>query len=171
MQEEEEEEVEEQIDYSNLDITEFLYYRRIQKEMEAYKKENTASNMYKNKSNRISSSEKLARRHAVDNVQRSIIILLNSHSDTARRLGRQMKLEKEYIGVKQMETLKIRIEQVTHQPAAGYYTLAEIGDVLGVTRERVRQLEDSALKVLKHPRMLRMLREHQEDVTYLEPLF
>ena len=39
-------------------------------------------------------------------------------------------------------------------------TLEEIGLVLGVTRERVRQIEASALKKLKHPKIGRILREY-----------
>ena len=41
-------------------------------------------------------------------------------------------------------------------------TLEEIGLVLGVTRERVRQIEASALKKLKHPRIGRILRAYME---------
>ena len=41
-------------------------------------------------------------------------------------------------------------------------TLEEIGLVLGVTRERVRQIEASALKKLKHPRVGRVLRAYME---------
>lgn len=39
----------------------------------------------------------------------------------------------------------------------GSFTLEEIGQVLGVTRERVRQIEQSALNKLKHPRVGRKL--------------
>lgn len=39
-------------------------------------------------------------------------------------------------------------------------TLEEIGLILGVTRERVRQIEASALKKLKHPKIGRILREY-----------
>jgi RNA polymerase primary sigma factor len=39
-------------------------------------------------------------------------------------------------------------------------TLEEIGLVLGVTRERVRQIEASALKKLKHPRIGRIFRAY-----------
>jgi len=39
-------------------------------------------------------------------------------------------------------------------------TLEEIGLVLGVTRERVRQIEASALKKLRHPKIGRFLREY-----------
>jgi len=39
------------------------------------------------------------------------------------------------------------------------FTLAEIGEFLGITRERVRQIENSAIKKLKHPKSTRKLRE------------
>lgn len=39
-------------------------------------------------------------------------------------------------------------------------TLEEIGLILGVTRERVRQIEASALKKLKHPKIGRILKEY-----------
>lgn len=41
------------------------------------------------------------------------------------------------------------------------YTLQEIADMLGVTRERARQIEMQALKKLKHPR----LRKQWEVIT------
>ena len=41
-------------------------------------------------------------------------------------------------------------------------TLEEIGLVLGVTRERVRQIEVSALKKLRHPSTGRRLRKYIE---------
>ncbi len=40
------------------------------------------------------------------------------------------------------------------------FTLEEIGLVLGVTRERVRQIESSALKKIRNPKMGRMLRDY-----------
>ncbi len=39
-------------------------------------------------------------------------------------------------------------------------TLVEIGLIFGVTRERVRQIEASAIKKLKHPKIGRILREY-----------
>ena len=40
------------------------------------------------------------------------------------------------------------------------FTLEEIGAILGITRERVRQIEASALKKLKNPKIGRVLREY-----------
>ena len=37
------------------------------------------------------------------------------------------------------------------------HTLREIGEKLGVTRERVRQIENTALRKLRHPRHRRRL--------------
>ena len=45
----------------------------------------------------------------------------------------------------------------------GTYTLEEIAKVLGVTRERVRQIEQQALKKLKHPKFRRQWQEIQES--------
>ncbi len=43
------------------------------------------------------------------------------------------------------------------------FTLAEIGEILGVTRERVRQIEKAALKKLRHPSVGRRLRDYLND--------
>ena len=40
------------------------------------------------------------------------------------------------------------------------YTLEEIGERFGLTRERIRQLEGRALRRLRHPRRRRILREY-----------
>ena len=42
-------------------------------------------------------------------------------------------------------------------------TLEEIGKELSVTRERVRQIESSAIKKLKHPKVGRRLKNYIED--------
>lgn len=42
-------------------------------------------------------------------------------------------------------------------------TLEEIGNELGVTRERVRQIESSAIKKLKHPKVGRKLKNYMEE--------
>lgn len=38
-------------------------------------------------------------------------------------------------------------------------TLEEIGKIMGVTRERVRQIEAHALRKLRHPSRIRLLQE------------
>lgn len=40
------------------------------------------------------------------------------------------------------------------------YTLEEIAKILGITRERVRQIEAQALKKLKTPKIGRKLKEY-----------
>lgn len=44
------------------------------------------------------------------------------------------------------------------------YTLQEIADTLGVTRERARQIEAQALKKLKHPKLRKQWEEIIETV-------
>ncbi len=43
------------------------------------------------------------------------------------------------------------------------YTLQEIANMLGVTRERARQIEMQALKKLKHPRFRKQWNEIMES--------
>jgi RNA polymerase primary sigma factor len=43
-----------------------------------------------------------------------------------------------------------------------YYTLSEIGEALGVTRERIRQIEAKALRKLRQPQRSRKLRAYTE---------
>ena len=58
------------------------------------------------------------------------------------------------------EGLAKRIRECGFNPADAL-TLEEIGIVLGgVTRERVRQIEASALKKLRHPKMGKVLKDY-----------
>ena len=43
-----------------------------------------------------------------------------------------------------------------------YYTLSEIGEALGVTRERIRQIEAKALRKLRQPQRSRKLKAYTE---------
>ena len=43
------------------------------------------------------------------------------------------------------------------------YTLEEVGRKMGVTRERVRQIEAQALTRLRHPTIRRKLRDYLGD--------
>lgn len=47
----------------------------------------------------------------------------------------------------------------------GDFTLQEIGQVLGITRERVRQIQDNAIKKLKNPSISRSLKSYSETST------
>jgi len=46
------------------------------------------------------------------------------------------------------------------------YTLEEVGQKFGLTRERIRQIEGKALRRLRHPRRARLLREYVEPVLF-----
>ena len=41
-----------------------------------------------------------------------------------------------------------------------YYTLEEVGQKFGLTRERIRQIESKALRRLRHPRRSRQLKDY-----------
>jgi len=43
------------------------------------------------------------------------------------------------------------------------YNITEIGFLMGISRERVRQIESSALKKLKHPKVGRVLKSYIEE--------
>jgi len=46
----------------------------------------------------------------------------------------------------------------------GVFTLGEIGEILGITREQVRQIESTALKKLKHPKVGLKLKQYADDM-------
>lgn len=46
------------------------------------------------------------------------------------------------------------------QQIKGDMTLDEIARMMGITRERVRQIEKIAIKKLKHPKVSKLLRDY-----------
>ncbi len=143
-----------------LNIKDFKYYKLINSEVA---KEKTAKGFVSKDNNRASGSNKLTNIVAARNVNKFMHVLRLSDDPEDKLLLKQLKLEKEYIRALEKRELCIRIEAKTGMPAAGIYTLAEIGDVLGLTRERVRQLEASAIKVLKHPSSGRVFKKYREE--------
>ena len=59
---------------------------------------------------------------------------------------------------------EVRILQLRYGLVDGQsYTLEEVGKKLGVTRERVRQIEAQALSRLRHPTHARKLRDYLRE--------
>ena len=59
------------------------------------------------------------------------------------------------LGEREANVLRLRFGIGTDHP----YTLAEVGDVMGVTRERIRQIETKALRKMRNPMRLAILKE------------
>jgi len=49
------------------------------------------------------------------------------------------------------------------QTLGSEYSLEEVAKVLGITKERVRQIEQMAIKKLKHPKVSRELRNYTRN--------
>ena len=59
------------------------------------------------------------------------------------------------LGEREANVLRLRFGIDTDHP----HTLAEVGEVMGVTRERIRQIETKALRKMRNPMRLAILRE------------
>ncbi len=57
---------------------------------------------------------------------------------------------------REARVLRLRFGLDTGTP----YTLEEVGEKFGLTRERIRQIEGKALRRLRHPRRARQLKEY-----------
>ena len=82
------------------------------------------------------------------------------------KIQQEIALKDKYANDKMMSRLLecngnlIWINEVLKRYGSSAMTLGEIGLVLGITRERVRQIEASSLKKLKHPTQARKLRDY-----------
>ena len=137
-------------------ISEFRYVKLLKDCILAEKQAYSAKRKYKG-NDQMSGSEKLARRKAIIHIDKLIFQLSRGGEENATH-GRLLRLEKEYVNVYEKQLLIMMIEDSTKMSVGGSYTLAEAGDILGVTRERARQIESGAEKVLNHPMVARKLK-------------
>jgi DNA-directed RNA polymerase sigma subunit (sigma70/sigma32) len=72
-----------------------------------------------------------------------------------------LELELAYMREVEKERLRRNIKAVLGEPSVGgEYTLADTGKVLGISRERTRQLEDIVRRYMKRPDSGRLLRDY-----------
>ena len=80
---------------------------------------------------------------------------------TNNLLREQIKMVLSDLPPREVRILQLRYGLVDGQP----YTLEEVGIKMGVTRERVRQIESQALSRLRQPSVQKILRDYlREDV-------
>lgn len=68
------------------------------------------------------------------------------------------------VGKRMVRALGKKVHDLDPNEKRGFMTLLEVALLLGVSRERVRQIEAKALRLLRHPSRSRTLRELDEDV-------
>jgi len=151
-----------------LDINEFEYVQfineQVMKERNKIKSENAKARLHnsrKPKDDRIKYkvfNEELARINAHLLAMRTITKLKKDNDPAIRAWARQLELEAEYVRALNKKKLYEEISAYTGSHADGCYTLEEIGNIFGITRERVRQIEDMAKSKLKAPVNSRRLR-------------
>ena len=100
---------------------------------------------------------------------RAIKILINKAIE-AKRFKETMELvkcKKHLLNLsRELSTKYIRTlvkEAGINPQLGGDYTLEEIGKIMNVTRERVRQIESMAIKKIKHPKVARPLSAYVKD--------
>ena len=145
-----------------LNVSKFKYTKILENSIKIEKSKGSMTREERKIRERTSGSEKLTMLRVHKQI-RSFMYTLSKGNTYDLLLLKQLKLEREYIRELEKMKLKIRIELVTGQPAAGSYTLGEAGKVLGITRERVRQIETAAEKVLRHPEVARRLKTYRES--------
>jgi len=87
-------------------------------------------------------------------------------SEPVDSLGQQSVLKKDIFQVLECLTPRQRLvlEMRYGLRDGNAHTLEQIGDTLGVTRERIRQIEAKALRKLKHPSRSRKLRDYLNEI-------
>jgi RNA polymerase primary sigma factor len=88
---------------------------------------------------------------------------IEDHDATAPDDSATFNLLKQHLGevLYSLPPREVRILQLRYGLLDGQsYTLEEVGRKMGVTRERVRQIEAQALSRLRHPAVRRILREY-----------
>lgn len=89
-----------------------------------------------------------------------------ARKDNPENLLDQMCLRSDLMDV--LQTLTAREAQIITKryglDGMGQHTLEELGKEMGVTRERIRQIEQKALRKLRHPSRSRKLKDYLEDV-------
>lgn len=96
----------------------------------------------------------------------TILADIKKLNDNKKVTKSQRKILKE----ERLKTQKIKEQLIKLQDSipGGYIygigdnTLQEIADYMGITRERVRQIEASGIKKLKHPKIGRILKLYKE---------
>lgn len=89
----------------------------------------------------------------------AFILHLKKGSADDRAEAKLLELEREYIRKSEKECLSSSIRIVTGMPVGGEYSLDEIGKSIGVTKQRVEQIEKEALRKIKSPKVGKHLKE------------
>lgn len=146
-----------------LEVSRHVYEDRLDEEEFMYTK--MLKRLLKNeKGNSIDSIPRGSKIIALQKMADHITKLRSSNDKHDREVGKQLYLEREYIRARERENLKLAIQMALDtQNISDIYTLAEIGEVLGITRERARQLEMQASKILKHPKVAQRLKKYNEE--------
>jgi len=146
-----------------MNISNFKYIIILQQMIDEQKASIHEKNRTLDKASKMFAGDKLTRMHASRKINKYIQALLQADCEYDNLLGKQLKLEREYVRKLQKDKLWHEIAEKTQQDVCGIYTLGEISDILGLTRERIRQIEHASLKVLKHPDILRKMKEIQYE--------
>ncbi len=144
------------------DVTKFKYVKLLNQTIRAEKSSRAIESSVVSTGHRASPTGKVSELKGLMKLRRYITVLQQGDKKD-KLLHKQLCLERDYIRELEKDKLRIKIERVLGQQVGGEYTLAEIGKVLGVTRERVRQIEDAAQKMLRHPLIARKLKTYQEN--------